>query len=141
MTDFVIDLAWLDGVSGRLAEAASVSKTTLDALEEIGPQRTGHKDLDKACSAFHEKWDERIRGFTQGVEQMRQGVAAAKASYGATEAAVAASFPAPPGAPATSAAPPAATAPGQTGAPAAPPAANAPAAPAPAKSRIEQVMG
>ncbi|MFE3197262.1 hypothetical protein [Embleya sp. NPDC059237] len=84
MTDFAIDLAWLEGVSGRSAEAASVSRTTLDALVEIGPKRMGHKDLDKACSEFHEKWDERIRGFTQGVDHIRQAVAAAKASYGAT---------------------------------------------------------
>ncbi|WP_439677023.1 hypothetical protein [Embleya sp. MST-111070] len=124
MTDFVIDLAWLEGVSGRLAEAASVSRTTLDALEEIGPKRMGHKDLDKACSEFHEKWDERIRGFTQGVDHMRQGVAAAKASYGATETAVGASFTAPgaPGAPAVSA---------TTTVPAAPADATAPTAPAP----------
>ncbi|MGW9205440.1 hypothetical protein ACWGR4_00430 [Embleya sp. NPDC055664] len=145
MTDFAIDLAWLEGVSGRSAEAASVSGTTLDALAEIGPKRMGRKDLDKACSEVHEKWDERIRGFTQGVDHIRQAVAAAKASYGATETAVGASFTAPdascvPGVPAV----PATT----TTAPAAPAAATTPTAPAdatapaaPPKSRIEQVMG
>ncbi|MET7297673.1 hypothetical protein [Embleya sp. NPDC005575] len=46
MTDLVIDLAWLEGVSGRLAEAASVSKTEtlpdripIDLREVIHPPK------------------------------------------------------------------------------------------------------
>jgi hypothetical protein len=86
---FTVDLGWLETVVGKLANATEVTGTVLKALEETGPTRMGHGDLDSACDEFHDNWDERIKRFSSDIKAAGEAVGAAKRDYGATEQAAA----------------------------------------------------
>jgi hypothetical protein len=82
---FLVDVAWLDGVANNLAGCADRAMSALNALEETGPQRTGHDDLDKACDQFHDKWDDEVNDFRKGIESLRGVIEVAKGNYGNAE--------------------------------------------------------
>lgn len=82
---YTVDAAWLSNIVGRLGEAATFSLTALEALEETGPIRMGHKDLDKACGHFHDKWQDRAMRFQDEIKNVSAAVAAAQARYETAE--------------------------------------------------------
>ncbi|WP_126641130.1 hypothetical protein [Embleya hyalina] len=100
---FVVDLDWLDRLAERFAACADAAGQVLKALEETGPIRTGHKSLDRSCSAFNHKWQENVDTFRGEISELRRGLGVARRNYGTTEHAVATSMTAPQTPPATTA--------------------------------------
>lgn len=106
---YTVDVAWLDSIVGRLGEAATFAVTALDALEETGPIRMGHKDLDTACDHFHSRWERRAKRFQDEIKNVSGAVAAARLRYEAAERAAAQTYQVPAGSGAPGAAVPAQT--------------------------------
>ncbi|MGC0421215.1 hypothetical protein ABIA38_006748 [Embleya sp. AB8] len=82
---FSVDFAWLDTLIAAFDGSTRATDAALGALEETGPIRTGHKDLDTACDHFNSKWEKRVKDFRGQVLQFRGVVDVSKAAYGATE--------------------------------------------------------
>ncbi|WP_143657834.1 hypothetical protein [Embleya scabrispora] len=101
----MVDLDWLDRLAERFAACADAAGQVLKALEETGPIRTGHKSLDRSCSAFNHKWKENVDTFRGEISELREGLGVARRNYGTTEHAVANSMTAPQTPPATTAPP------------------------------------
>ncbi len=81
-------LAWLDGLVARMNGAAAITDTTLKALKDVGPIRMGRKTLDNACDDFQDELRRAVKDLRKELESFGEGIADARARYGATEQAV-----------------------------------------------------
>ncbi|UGQ14303.1 hypothetical protein LO772_12335 [Yinghuangia sp. ASG 101] len=78
---FGVDLAWLDGLAADLRQGTEIVNEALNALEETGPTRTGHKDLDKACDKFHDNWSHGPGFMREDIERVAEAIRATRTNY------------------------------------------------------------
>jgi hypothetical protein len=89
---FSADLEWLSQFCNQLNSSTCSLQAALDALKETGPIRTGHKDLDSACGAFHDRWDDGLDMMNDAIATMSEKIKASVEAYRATESALASAY-------------------------------------------------